>query len=96
MLSQRIPIYWLYYKSVFGYCFAFSLIGLFNSFATFLILFCTLALFIAIAIFEIRKKKEYLFYYNLNVSKTSLILWAFLINVAIALTLLLLWYIVYK
>jgi len=79
-----IRAYLQFYKDVILYIliFTFICVLLFGIAAAFLI-FITLGIFIGFLVFELLKKEEYYFYYNLGITKWKLFKVVFLINLVI-------------
>ncbi len=79
-----IRAYFQFYKDVILYILIFTFICmlLFGIAAAFLI-FTTLGIFIGFLVFELVKKEEYYFYYNLGITKWKLFKVVFLLNLVI-------------
>ena len=79
-----IRAYLQFYKDVILYILIFTFISmaLFGMVAAFLI-FITIGIFIGFLVFELLKKEQYYFYYNLGISKWELFKAVFLINLII-------------
>jgi len=81
---MKTRAYWQFYKDIFPFIVAFTIIcmmglGMYWGF----LLFSTIGLLIGFLVFELLKKEEYYFYYNLGITKWKLFKAVFIINLII-------------
>lgn len=82
--SQKIRLYFAFYKSTLPVNLFISFIWLFYSLGTFFISFCTFGLIAAFLFKDYYRKNEYYFYYNNSISRNGLFLFCFTFNCVIS------------
>lgn len=96
MNSKKSKLYLYYYKSIFLPNLAIAFLGMLMSVKVFFVFFSTIGLALSFLLFELRKKEEYLFYYNLNIRKSELYIFCFIANIIISTLSYYLWNIIYS
>lgn len=82
--TQKIRLYFEFYKSTLAVNLFISFIWLFYSLGTFFISFCTFGLIAVFLFKEYYRKNEYYFYYNNSINRTTLFMFCFILNIIIS------------